>query len=82
MLNQEDADVVLSLTNDLTELCAAKARFADVSRREIATASGDLARYRFRPLAGTKRSTRDARRFSPEDLRRVEKKGFPDIPFY
>ena len=72
---------MLSLTNELTELCATHARFTDVTRRELATAAGDLVRYRLRTLEGANRPTRDSRRFFLGDLLRVEKKGFPDIAF-
>ena len=81
MLNQEDVEVVLSLTNELTELCASNARFTDVTRREVTAAAGDLVRYRFRTLEGANRSTRGARQFFLGDIRRVEKKGFLDIAF-
>ena len=40
-----------------------------------------MVRYRFLTLCSLKRSTRGARRFFRDDLRRVEKKGFPDASF-
>ena len=81
VLNQEDADVVLSLTTELKELCDAHGRFADTPKRELTAAAGDFSRYRFKSMDAAKRPTKDARRFSLDDLRRVAKKGFPDIAF-
>ena len=74
-LNQEDEDVSISLTDELTELCAARARarFSDVARRERMAAAGDFARYRFRDLGGDKLSTKDDSRFSSDGIRRAEK---------
>ena len=81
VLAQEDRDKVLSMTDELTDLCATHARFSDVSRREITTASADLSRYRFKSLEGVGLSTKDSRRFFLDDLRRVAKKGLPDVAF-
>ena len=81
MLAAEDTDAVLSWANELTEICAARARFSDVGRNELTLAANDLAMYRFKSLETAKRSTRETRRFFPDDLRRADKKGYPDVSF-
>ena len=81
VLAQEDTDTALSLTNELTGLCATRDRFSDVNRREITAAANDLSMYRSKSFGTAKRSTREARRFFPDGLRLVEKKGRPDAAF-
>ena len=81
MLDEGDLAFVLSLTGELNELCKTHARFSDVTRNELSMAASDLARYRFKSLETAKRPTREARRFFLDDLRRVERKGYPDIAF-
>ena len=80
-LVQEDSAVVLSLTVELRELCDAHSRLADTTNRELTTAAGDFVRYKCKSLEAVNRLTNDSKRFSLDDIRRVERKGVPDIAF-
>ena len=50
-------------------------------RNELLLPAADFARYRFISLEAAKRSTRESRRSFLGDIRRVERKGYPDVAF-
>ena len=78
-LREGDDARVDRLFAELNVVCAAHARFQDVDPLELREAADCFIRYRFRSLDAIKRSTKEARKFFLDDLRKIERKSFPDV---
>ena len=78
-LDPADRPLVESLVNELVDLTRTHARFAERTQNELLSAATDFVRYRFRSLDAVKRATKEARRYFLDDLRKVERKAFPEL---
>ena len=79
VLQQEDIPFRDALVLELNVLVASHARFGDRRAEEIQTAAADFARYGLKSLDSAKRSNKEAREFFMGDLRKVERKSFPEL---
>ena len=81
VLKPEDIPARDALVLALNELIASHARFSDRTQRDVLSASSDFVRYGLKSLDSVKRSTKEARKFFIDDLRKVERKAFPELSF-
>ena len=81
VLQEADIPARDTLVLALNELITSHARFSDRTREEVKSASSDFVRYGIKSLDAVKRSTKEARKFFMDDLRKVERKAFPELSF-
>ena len=80
-LRAEDLPIARDLVGELFGLRETHARFKDVEDTQVLHAANCFVRYKMRSLDAIKRATRDARRYFLDDLRKVERQGFPQVAF-
>ena len=81
VLRAEDLPIVHDLVGELLGLRETHARFKDVDDNQVLHAANCFVRYKMRSIEAIKRATRDARRYFLDDLRKVERQGFPQVAF-
>ena len=73
--------MVNDLVGELLGLRNSHARFREVGENQVLHAANCFVRYKMRSLESIKRATREARRYFSDDLRKVERLGFPQVAF-
>ena len=80
-LRHVDLHLVNDLVGELLGLKDPHARFREVEDNQVLQADNCFGRYEMRSLYTIKMDIREARRYFPDDLRKIEHLGFPQVAF-